>query len=112
MKTWVLYKRRGLLRKDQDSFGVDVWEGDRRNPSERHHKNDKGYLTTICPEKTARDLAKLVCEREGIAIGFNDVITSIIPTLIPENQWIDSPLSVEEMQEFFRAYKEFGGIIY
>lgn len=117
MRTWIFYKRKELDSKKRPTFGVDIWKGKRTNVSAEEHEKKVGYITTIAPGKTPKDLAKLVNESgqvvensERLRIGWNDlIISSSAIELIPCNSYVDIPTTPEEIIEFVEAYRKISG---
>ncbi len=101
MRTWVLYKRKYLLRKQEIEYSVDILKG-------RFDENKPKTEKRIGMGKSPTDLAKLVATdflRKKISP--HDLIVSSERTIfIPSNKYIDIPATPEEVQEFYKAYEK------
>lgn len=111
MRTWVLYKRKNLLGKQEITFGVDILKG-------RFDEVRKIFAATLVsgPEtertiasgKSPADLAKLVATNSTIkGISRGELVVSLERTIfVPGNKYIDIPATPEEVREFYEVYEK------
>ena len=102
MRTWVLYKRKILLGKQEIEYSVDILKG-------RFDENRPKTEKRIARGKSPAHLAELVATDFLInKIGPHDLIVSSERTIfIPGNRHIDIPATPEEIREFHEAYERF-----
>lgn len=109
MRTWVLYKRKNLLGKQETTFGVDIVDGKIDEIRYRFAGKWSGprYERTIAPGESPSDLAKIVAKDPTIKIDQNDdLIVSLERTIfILGNKYMDIPATPEEVREFYNIYK-------
>jgi len=106
MRTFVLYKRKNFLGKQETTFGVDVWIGSKRDLSLKEKEKKEGYVRTIAPGQSPKDLAQIVARAPLEKINVNDLIVSSEATvLIPGSKYMDIPVTPEEVREFYEAYE-------
>jgi len=110
MRTWVLYQRKNFLGKQETTFGVDILKGrfDEIKKDFAETWSGPKIERTIAPGESPSDLAKIVAKDPTIEIDQDkDVIVSLERTIfIPGNKYMDTPVTPEEVREFYEAYEK------
>ena len=102
----VLFQRKSVDKETISDFGMEVYES-----GEKYLKTILPDKDRTCPSKDAKGLAHLVFN-EGISpdsavyIKPTDIITTIIPRVIKENNYIDFQVEPKDMIEFLEEYKK------
>lgn len=95
---YVLYRRKSLLKPAEFCWRID--------------REERGVMETTDYNESMslREFAKRVAARAGNPINeridSSDKLTTIVSVFVPENGYIDEPVSAGGLIEFWRAYSK------
>jgi len=103
-QVFTLYRRRNLLRE-----GETAWELEERLGSKRRTREFTSYKTPVSLEEFARMVAEndmKLSSKTRQPIKATDALTSIPSAVfVPGNEYIDEPVSSQQLIDFWRAYQ-------